>query len=214
MPALVAEHIVAATKSTVQDFDDKIIADEEPMTDRLFGVISAALNGKEIGGLVWKARTLRTGRGIAAEEKRHGADVLGVLSIDLPEYKTTKGFLLQAKVMEPGKPASAGEWKRFQAQCETMRARTCDAFAVIYSRKAGIRFIPAAAILEMDREAIFAMGNRSLFGFFKDHVKCEIGDRRLNYPTIETLDRIVGIEALPTLDVPDARVIALKVTDA
>ena len=66
----------------------------------------------------------------------------------------------------------------------------------------------------MDRAAIFAMGHRTLFGFFKDHVKCEIGDRRLNYPSIETLDRIGGSEALPTLDVPDTRVIALKVTDA
>lgn len=212
-PAAVAREIVDAAQPVLDDFKNRIIADEEPMTDRLFGVISAALDGRRIGNLVWKARTLRTGRGKAAEEKRHGADILGVLEIDLAEYKTRKGFLLQAKHIEPGAWPSSREWKRFQDQCRTMLKRTHDAFAVIYSRAEGVHFIPAATILEIERDQVFQVGSRSLFGFFKAHVKCEVGDRRLAYPTIEVLDGLAGTPAEAVLDVPDARVLAMKVTD-
>jgi hypothetical protein len=189
-PAAVARAVVDGCQTTLRDFADEIIVDEESMTDRLFGSVANALNGRAIGNVVWKARTLRTGRGVAAEEKRHGADVLGVLEIALPEYKTKKGFLVQAKRIEPGSSPSKKEWERFQAQCAMMRERSEHAFAAIYTRIEGVRFIPAATIGEIRREQVFDVGSRSLFGFFRSHVKCEIGDRRLNSPTIDTLDAI------------------------
>lgn len=183
------------------------------MTDRLFASVRNALDGRFIGNLVWKARTLRTGRGIAAEEKRHGADVLGVLTIDLHDYKTKKGFLLQAKRIEPDELTPSKEWARFQKQCETMLERTCDAFAVIYSRENGIRFIPASTILEISNNQIFDVGSRSLFGFFKAHVKCENGDRRLNSPTVEMLDALQPRLDLADEDIGAPLALAMKVSD-
>jgi hypothetical protein len=101
-PRLVAKAVADATRSTIEDFKLGIIAGEVSMTDRLLGAISSALDGRTIGGLRWRARTLKTARGVGAEESRHGADVLGVLEVDLPGYELRKGFLLQSKIIEPG----------------------------------------------------------------------------------------------------------------
>ena len=139
-------------------------------------------------------------QGKEAEEKRHGADVLGVLEIKLPDYSVTKGFLWQAKIIEPGEALPNKQWEKFQEQCRTMLKRTDDAYAVIYSRTDGVRFIPAQQILEIDRDQVYELGSRSLHGSFKGHVKCEIGDRKLNNPTIETLDRLVDHSDQPYKD--------------
>jgi len=209
-PGAVARSVFDGCQTTIEHFAEGIIADEESMTDRLFASVSNALNGRVIGNIVWRARTLRTGRGVAAEEKRHGADVLGVLEINLPEYRTKKGFLLQAKRIEPGAPPSKTEWERFRQQCMTMRARTEEAFAVIYSRSEGVRFIPAAIITEIDRDQVFDVGSRSLFGFFRAHVKCEVGDRRLNSPTIETLDALAAQAKRAPVEDDGLLVLAMK----
>jgi hypothetical protein len=209
-PGEAARVVVEGCRTTIEHFADGIIADEESMTDRLFGSVANALNGRTIGGIVWKARTLRTGRGIAAEEKRHGADVLGVLEINLPEFRTRKGFLLQAKRIEPHEPISTREWDRFRKQCDTMLGRTHEAFAVIYSRTEGVRFIPAATINEITRTHIFDAGSRSLFGFFRAHVKCEIGDRKLHSPTIEVLDHLARQPGRPLTEDDNRMVLAMK----
>jgi hypothetical protein len=204
-PGAVATAVRETAKPILDDFKDHTISGEESMTDRLVAAIRIALDGKHIGNVTWKARTLKTARGKGAEEKRHGADVLGVLNIDVPGYKTTKGFLWQAKIVEPRHPISEHEWKRFQNQCKTMLDRTDEAFAVIYSRKKGVRFIPASVVLAIDRFSIYDVGARTLYGFFKSHVKCEIGDQKLNRPTIETLDRIAR-------ESDDARILAMRAT--
>ena len=213
-PRLVARTVVDGCATVIDDFESGIIADETNMTDRLAGAISTALNGKVIGGVVWKARTLRTGPGVAAEEKRHGADLLGVLEIDTRRRKTKKGFLAQAKIAEPGKRMSPSEWKRFQGQCKTMLDRTDEAFAVIYSRKRGVIFLPAETILEIDRDQLFEAGSRTLHGFFEDHVKCEIGDRKLYAPTIDVLDRLKDAPGAALSDFATSTILSLKVTDA
>lgn len=211
---MVAHEVNDGCQTTIEDFRKHIIEDEPNMTDRLFGSISNSLNGRAIGNLKWKARTLRTGRGKAAEEKRHGADILGVLEISLHDYQTKKGFLLQAKIAEPDRPMSNGEWQRFQNQCRTMRQRTCEAFGVIYSRQRGVLFIRADTILEVDRDQLFEVGSRTLFGFFKAHVKCEIGDRKLDAPTIEMLDGLADKAPAPIDDSGAEVVLSMKVTDA
>ncbi len=87
--------------------------------------------------LIWRAATLRAGSGSGAEEKEFGADILGVLSIDLPDYKVAKGFLAQAKRAEPGVRFSNSEWSRLRAQCNIMLMTTPDCFVVAYSKTVG-----------------------------------------------------------------------------
>lgn len=213
-PAMVAREIVDGTASTIEDFNSKIIKQETGMTERLFGAVAQSLNGRRIGNLKWKAYSLTSGRGRAAEETRHGADVLGVLDIDLSDYKVRKGFLLQAKIAEPYAPISNSEWKRFQDQCKLMLQRSDESFGVIYSRSKGVRFIPAQTILEISRDQLFDAGSRSLFGFFKSHVKCQIGDRQLHTPGVEVLDAMANAKADVADEFGADSVLSMKVTDA
>ena len=142
------------------------------------------------GRIVWNARSLRTSSGRAAEEKRHGADLMGVLDIDIPNYRVTKGFLAQAKLAEPGRSFSKRDWNRLYDQCETMLRRTPDSFVWVYSKEKGIRIFPAISVVELDSRYIFDLYDRSVSSFFEYHLECFIGDRRLNSTNIRTLDAL------------------------
>ena len=89
----VAREISAAADSAFEAYTGHRVEEEPQITDRILGAIEDRISDRVFNGVIWRARTLRTGRGIAAEEKRHGADLMGVLDIRLPDYKTKKGFL-------------------------------------------------------------------------------------------------------------------------
>ncbi len=174
-------------------------------TDNYRWAIDHNICGSQFGGIVWKARTLRTGPGRAAEEKRHGADLMGVLDIDLPGYRVAKGFLVQAKRAEPNRRFSQREWDRLHSQCEKMLLRTPDSFVFVYSKSKGIRIFPANSVLGLKSRNIFELYDRSVSSFFESHIVCLIGDLRLNSTDIETLaalsdlpiERVLELSARP-----------------
>lgn len=92
-PQVIARTVAAEAKLVEEDFRQGDITGEEPMTDRLIQSIRGALNDKRIGNYNWRARTLKSSSGRSAEEAVHGADVLGVLEVSLPDYKVKKGFV-------------------------------------------------------------------------------------------------------------------------
>lgn len=144
-----------------------------------------------VGGQInWTARSLRTGAGVAGEEKRHGADLMGILNIDIPNYRVIKGFLSQAKRAEPGLMLRHQDWDRLNSQCEKMLRRTPDAFVWVYSKSVGIRIFPAESVLALKSRDIFDLYSRSVLRFFEYHIECFIGDRRLNSTDIATLDAL------------------------
>lgn len=140
----------------------------------------------------WRARTLRTGRGVAAEEKRHGADLLGVLDLNLVGYRVTKGFLVQAKRAEPDQQFSVSEWNRLRIQCKTMLDRSPHSFVWVYSRTSGIRIFSACAVIALQSRTIFDLYSRSMSNFFEYHIESFFGDHRLNSPDIQILDALAG----------------------
>jgi hypothetical protein len=95
-----------------------------------------------------------------------------------------------------------------------MLKRTHEAFGVVYSRDDGVRFIPAATILEIQRDQLFEVGFRSIYGFFKSHVKCEIGDRRLNAPNIDVLDALAKTASSLPEEFGVNTIIGMKAIDA
>lgn len=161
---------------------------EMPESDRPLSLTMPRVASQSLGGIVWKARTLRTGRGVAAEEKRHGADLMGILDLDLPGYRATKGFLAQAKRAEPGQRFSKPDWDRLCSQCDTMLLRTPASFVWVYSRSRGIRIFSASSVLELESRCIFDLYSRAVSSFFENHIECFIGDRRLDSTNVETLD--------------------------
>ena len=174
---------------------------EEPaITNRILGAIEDRIQNLKYGNISWRARTLRTGRGKAAEEKRHGADLLGVLDISIPGYTTKKGFLAQAKRAEPRMRFKSTEWDRLRSQCELMLERTPDSFVFIYSVNKGLRIFSANAVLGLGSRDIFELYDRKVAAFFENHIQCFIGDPRLNSTDIHTLDALAELPVENTLE--------------
>ena len=187
----VAREISAAADGAFEAYTEHRVEEEPQITDRILGAIEGRISGQIFNDVIWRARTLRTGRGIAAEEKRHGADLMGVLDIHLPDYETKKGFLAQAKRAEPNSRFPQREWERLTEQCKNMLARTPASFVLVYSRSCGIRIFPAVSVLGSRSKDIFDLYHHGVQRFFEDHLQCFIGDSRLNAPNIEVLDALV-----------------------
>ena len=184
----IAWEIESAANGAFSAYKEDRALEEPAITNQIIGAIVDRIRNLTYGNISWRARPLRTGPGKAAEEKRHGADLLGVLDISIPGYTTKKGFLAQAKKAEPGMRFPSREWGRLCSQCELMLARTPDSFVFIYSINKGLRIFPANAVLGLKSRDIFQLYDRRVATFFEHHIQCFIGDPRLNSTNIHTLD--------------------------
>ena len=189
----IATEISNAADSAITAYRENRTFEETDITGRIVGAIEKRLKDNsnvesfKQYGINWEARTLRTGSGIAAEEKRYGADLLGLLSIDLPNYRVKKGFLVQAKRIEPNKNFSSQEWGRLCDQCENMLKHTSESFVWVYSKSMGIRIFPAISVIAIESTNIFDLYSRGMMRFFENHIECFIGDHRLNSPDLRKL---------------------------
>jgi hypothetical protein len=161
--------------------------------------------------LQWQAMTLRAGPASAAHEQRFGADILGVLTIGTRDYRNAKGFLAQAKRAEPGASFNHREWIRLRRQCEKMLAVSPDAFVIAYSRSKGVRFFSAQAVASFEGRDLFELYDIGVRSFFERHLQSFIGDRRLDKPEIETLERLQADE--PEDERPSEHVLHLTATE-
>lgn len=193
MVTAVADAISEAANGAFSAYREGRVTEEPHITERISGAIEERLRTPIVAGVDWKAYPLRTGRGVAAEEKRHGADLMGVLDIALTDYRAKKGFLVQAKRAEPRRSFPQREWNRLIDQCEKMIERTPDSFVFVYSHSCGIRVIPANAVLGLKSRNIFDLYHHSIRQFFIDHLECYIGDPRLDSPDIQTLDALADL---------------------
>lgn len=162
---------------------------EPQVTDRLLGAIEQELNGKFIGGVVWVAKTL-TDRVKKSQESEFGADFMGVLSLDLNDFKASKGFLSQAKLVEPSQSFPFAESKRLKGQCEKMLGFSTESFVFLYSQQSGIRIVSAVEILGARNCNPHELTSKSITEFFKDHLECFIGDRAIQSASPEGLAQL------------------------
>lgn len=167
--------------------------EEHHVTDRILGAMEDCLkrgsvDHKVFNGVAWSARTFRTSRGIAAEEKLSGADWMGVLDICLPNYGTKKGFLVQSKKSEPNEQFSKRDWDRLINQCKMMIKRTPVSYVFVYSKTKRIRIFSANSVLGLKSKNIFDLYSISIRKFCEDHIRCSIGDKKLSSTDIRELD--------------------------
>jgi hypothetical protein len=184
-----ARHLAEAANATVDTLLDGRIEQEPAFTDRMLGRIEQAMEGFSVKGVRWTAKTL-TDRAPHAQEKRFGADFVGVLNIDLPAYAVNKGFLAQAKMIEPHQPIWAREYSHMHDQCAQMLSLTPDSFVFLYSKQ-GITVVPAISIVSaVEGVNPHSLYSRDIARFFEEHFECFIGDRRINAPNIDALEKI------------------------
>jgi hypothetical protein len=163
---------------------------EPTITDRLLAYIEDRLDGEEIAGVRWEAKTL-TSLGYGAQETAHGADFFGVLELRLPGYRVSKGFLAQAKRIEPGQSLTPLELGRMHTQCKKMVDRSPVSYVFIYSKMSGIRVVSANDILAAPGANPHNLTTWSLKEFFRAHLECFIGDFRIHAPTPKQLEELV-----------------------
>lgn len=180
-----AQRIIAnAANAVAEGYARGRYPDEVAITGNLAGRIEAGLNGYASGGILWQVKTLSP----YTEEKPYGADFMGILTLALPDFSVTKGFLAQSKRQESGQKLDASEWKRLQSQCEKMLARTPASFVFVYARN-GIVVVPAISVLaSTGREDLHTLHPKKVQNFFREHFECYIGDRKIDQPSLRALD--------------------------
>jgi hypothetical protein len=189
-----AAHVADAAERVSGALRAGRIEQEPAFTDRMLGAIEEAMRDYHAKGVSWTAKTL-TDRGRNAQEHRHGADFAGVLSIDLPEFKVKKGFLAQAKMLEPRAGMPKSEFHRMKGQCEAMLTQTPDSFVFLYSRD-GVTVVPAVSVVSSEPRNPHELYSRSISRFYEEHFESFIGDRRVNAPTPAMLEELRrGVDA-------------------
>jgi len=154
-----------------------LVVEQEPqITDRLLGRLERQLKEYKKNGVQWILKTF-TEHGPNAQEPRTGADVAGILDVELGNYRIKKGFLAQAKIA-PDRGFTRGEFTRLHGQCRTMLQITPDSYVLIYFETA-IRVFPAVSVLATQDRRLSDIYSRSLGRFFEEHFKSFIGDARL-----------------------------------
>lgn len=176
----VLQKIDKAERMALRAMDDQRTEHEPSITDRFLGYVEANLDGEEIAGVRWEAKTL-TSIGVNCQEVRHGADFFGVLLLDLPGYRVQKGFLAQAKRIEPGQYFRNADQQDLRDQCESMLNRTPVSYVFLYSKMSGIRVVSAIDVLASTPYSNpLDLSTWSLREFFKAHFECFIGDYRVS----------------------------------
>jgi hypothetical protein len=173
-----ATHLADAGNRAVSALADGRTQLEPAFTDRMLGHIEEAMNGYTRKGIRWTAMTL-TDRVRDSQESEFGADFAGVLDIDLEDYKVKKGFLAQAKKIEPFEHVAASERRRMLSQCNQMLEHTADAFLFLYSIS-GVSVVPAVAVVSASFTNPYELYTRSLRGFYEAHFECFVGDRNIS----------------------------------
>jgi hypothetical protein len=155
----------------------------------MLGKIEHAMDHFEIKDVRWTAKTL-TDRGPNAEERKFGADFMGVLTIDLPNFRISKGFLAQAKILKYNGWLPRDERKRLHEQCRKMLKITPDSFVFIYSLNS-VLIVPANSVLNSDVN-LDELYSRSVSRFFEEHFESFIGDPRISIPSASKLEELMA----------------------
>ena len=183
-----AKVIEKAAVDIVSALNNEIIEQEPDFTNQMIGSIRQAMDGYRNRGIRWEAKTL-TALGRSSQESEYGADFMGVLNIDLSDYRVSKGFLAQAKLIREGRDLNNSEYDRMQNQCERMLRISPASFVFLYS-KDGIYVVPAISIVSTNRIDPYDLYGRSIRRFYEEHFSSFIGDRCLNIPHVDALKDI------------------------
>lgn len=180
-----AHKVAEAIDHTVEGYVDGRIEQEPAFTDRMLGSIEETLSGFQVKGVTWQAKTL-SDRGRHAQEKKYGADFMGVLEVSLPEYNVRKGFLAQAKIID----SWFIDFRELHSQCERMLKLSPASFVFLYSKK-GVTVVPAISVVATSANPT-ELYSRNAARFFEEHFESFIGDRNIAVPKIEALDELRG----------------------
>jgi hypothetical protein len=166
-----------ATDRTMKDYRLRYVHDEDDVTGYLLGALRTELSGA-IVHLYWSAAILRHRKGVAAEEKRFGADILIHVSLETETLKYSKGVLVQAKRLERTTYLFRREYETLIDQCNKMLAVTPAAFVFAYAYS-GMRCGSATAIAGSTSHTPYEQCVWTSYRFYRELFLCPIGDPKI-----------------------------------
>jgi hypothetical protein len=189
-----------AEKLTITDIKEGELDAEPDITGRYLTRIKDIINAsEEKNGIVFRAYVQQS-MGSKSSEVEYGADFAGVLNVKLAGYDQTKGFLSQAKkegggvriLKSPYHSTRASfycnsEFKRLQAQTGNMLRVTPDSYVIVYSTN-GFVVVPATSVNGLSAKG--TLYATSAVHFFREFLKCFIGDPRLKAGDPKSLESL------------------------
>lgn len=180
-----AKRADSATKRAIRMYRLGHVTDEDDITGVLVGSLEAELAGN-IGNLKWAASILRHRRGVASEEKETGADMIIHVRLETKNLRYSKGVLVQAKRVEPGRPMTNAEFRVLGDQCKKMLDITPASFVFDYTTKS-VRCGSASRILGARNSILHDQCSWTSYRFFLELFRCPIGDTRLTSASAKDL---------------------------
>ena len=203
-----ASKLNTAANKTRDDMLTRALPDEPAVTSALVIRFRDALDDYEKAGIKWSAKVLSS-HGQGAEEKFFGADFLGVLQIEFPEFKVRKGFLAQAKRQNEGKKLSSADWNRLAGQCERMMTFSNTSFVFVYSMN-GFFVVPAVSVLACNGpEDLHTLHPMKIHHFYNQHFRCYVGDNGIHDDSPSILEELRYRTGLAMQATPPSSTIAL-----
>lgn len=133
--------------TVAQDYAKMYVADEDDFTSQLLAIIKSELNGWRYDKVIFQVRKT-TSKGPGSEEAICGADIVITVNVDLSNYKTNKGILIQAKILNSGMTFNTTQWNRLKKQIRKMKRYTLDSYVWLYD-SSGVRSIRAHAVASL-----------------------------------------------------------------
>ena len=187
-----------AAAAAMREYRKQNVVDEDDLTGELVGELNAALRGK-IGSLKWGAKILRHRSGVAAEEKRVGADLLIHVSVRSRGRSYSKGVLIQAKRVGVGMAMSTADHTDLIDQCKTMLSHTPESYVFDYD-PSGLRVGSATRVAGTKNRNLREECTLTPFRFFFDLFMCPAGDPRIKSTKIGDLPVPERAEVARVLD--------------
>ena len=169
-----------ASDQTHREWRNRELFGERSFSEALITRTRDAINDLDTGGISVKMRTL-TDMQRDSEEKRFGADIVGVLTVNRPSTRYSKGFLAQAKM---------GTNRRgLVNQCKKMLALSHASYVIVYGQD-GVKVVPAQSVTNSRRVSLDRLSSMTYLGFMREFVKCFLGDFNLTGIAPVSLERL------------------------
>jgi hypothetical protein len=169
-----------ASSRAMRDMEHHYAYDEDDVTGVFVGRLLNEFENTELDGISLRAKILRHRKGIAAEERRIGADMMIHVSMDTSTQSYSKGVLIQAKKSEASDYWSARWRSDLVDQCNKMLSITPSAFVFSYSKE-GIRCGAASRIVRAKSHASLRyLCGWTSYRFFLELFRCPIGNPRIS----------------------------------
>jgi hypothetical protein len=182
-----------ATARAIRDMNRHYTWDEDDVTGFLVGSLHTEFDNSDLGDIQIRAAILRHRKGVAAEERRVGADLLIHVNMDTSTQRYSKGVLIQSKKSELTDYWSPQMRADLIDQCNKMLDITASAFVFNYGQRE-LRCGAATRVAGARAPAsVRHLCGWTAYRFFLELFRCPIGDPKITSAKVDELPVPFGL---------------------